>query len=100
MKKLFASLCVLTLVSATSVYAVCNMQYYPGNFTANASQKVINKEKELTNKANNAITKQEQAKANAEKKQAAQKAALQKKQAEQKAKVQQKKDAINTLKSW
>ena len=90
MKKLFVSLCVLSFVSGMCANAATtNDKTYTEQFVQKHTQKVVDKEKNLRNKADKAKSKQQ-----------AKKAAAQKKHAEQKAKLQQKKDAVNTLKSW
>ena len=101
MKKLLATLCILSFVSATAVSAAtANNTTYTERFVQKHTQKVVNKEKELTRKANAAKAKQKAQQEAAKKRQAEQQAAIQKKQAEQRAKVQKKKNAINELKKW
>lgn len=105
MKKLLVAACILSLATATTVFAAETT--YTEKFINKHTQKVVNTEKNLT-----AIQKEQQAKVEAQKKalqkkQEEQKAkaeankkAVEKKKAENKKKVQQKKDAWKSLTTW
>ena len=108
MKKLLLVLCAICIAIGTTVSAATNSDTtYTEKFIKKHTQKVVDKEKALTKKANDAKAKKDAQKAALKKekealkkRQQAQRDALKKKQAEQNAKLQKKKDAINTLKSW
>jgi len=91
MKKILTAVCILSFMLSAASYAATSTTNttYTERFVKKHTQKIVDKEKELTNKANAAKEKQK-----------AQEAKAKKKQQEQKAKLQKKKDAINTLKSW
>ena len=102
MKKVFTALCICSLFCGLTVSAAAttNETTYTEQFVKKHTQKVVDKEKDLRNKANSVKAEQKAKKAEAEQKKKEQKAKAEKKKAEQKAKLKQKQDAINTLKSW
>ena len=95
MKKLLIAVCAMSVVfGATVSAATTNETTYTEKFIKKHTQKVVDTEKNVTNKVNSAKAKEEAAKADLKQKQADEKAKLQKKQAEQKAKLQKEQEKI------